>query len=251
MNDTDPDNTIDGVMPAEEMARLLSARESKGAWDAGAENVYAGHDTCPKHSGPESLRRRHGSGCTCRVVAQVDDDCDRALVAAAPHLAESGLALHAEVARLRAEREAFHNGLRTALAKGVGEPDSDIARAARSDAELNEAYERWVAVGMHGLVGLSLYRRNNAGEVEFVRHGTQEEDDAHIITFQTALRAMTRWRDAATSFATTFASWWMTMTALGAPGLPEDRRDQLTAEAREITRKMLKLCGGNGAEVGQ
>lgn len=102
MNDTDPDNTIDGVMPAEEMARLLSARESKGAWDAGIENVYAGHDTCPKHSVPESPRYRYGLGCTCKIVAQVDDDCDRALVAAAPHLAESGLALHAEVARLRA-----------------------------------------------------------------------------------------------------------------------------------------------------
>ena len=102
MNDTDPDNTIDGVMPAEEMAQLLSARESKGAWDAGAANVYAGHDTCPEHSAPESPRYRYGLGCTCKIVAQVDDDCDRALVAAAPHLAESGLALHAEVARLRA-----------------------------------------------------------------------------------------------------------------------------------------------------
>lgn len=89
---------------AEEARALREGRESKGAWDAGAEAVYAGHDTCPRHKPPADggdLRAR----CECRAIGTVVRDGDRALCAAAPALTEEVEALHTEIAVATKERD--------------------------------------------------------------------------------------------------------------------------------------------------
>lgn len=67
-------------------ARALRDARTPGAWDAGAVRVYAGHDSCPKH---KTTPPTHGQGCTCRAIADVYEDGDRALCAAAPDLADT------------------------------------------------------------------------------------------------------------------------------------------------------------------
>jgi len=81
-----------------QMAReLRKGRESKGAWDAGADNLYAGHDTCPRHRGDAANERIR---CECRAVGVIHKDGDRALCAAAPGLTEEVEHLTAECERL-------------------------------------------------------------------------------------------------------------------------------------------------------
>ncbi len=87
------------IYTAAEARALREGRESVGAWDAGAGNIYAGHDTCPRHRGDAANQRIR---CECRAVGAVDGDGDRALAAAAPDLAASVEHYAAENARLRA-----------------------------------------------------------------------------------------------------------------------------------------------------
>lgn len=91
------------IISAEEARALREGRESFGAWDAGAGNIYAGHDTCPRHKAPGDggdLTAR----CECRAIGAVDRDGDRNLAAAAPDLAATVEHLHARAER--AERAA-------------------------------------------------------------------------------------------------------------------------------------------------
>jgi len=87
------------IYTADEARALREGRESTGAWDAGAGDIYAGHDTCPRHRGDAANQRIR---CECRAVGAVDGDGDRALAAAAPDLAASVEHYAAENARLRA-----------------------------------------------------------------------------------------------------------------------------------------------------
>ena len=97
------------VTPAEAQ-EMLDGRESKGAWDAGAESVYAGHNTCPRHRGDAANERIR---CECRSIARVDLDGDRALMAAAPDLAATVAAEPARIAAaVAAERAAIVAWLR-------------------------------------------------------------------------------------------------------------------------------------------
>ena len=127
------------IISAEEARALREGRESKGAWDAGAEAVYAGHDTCPRHKAPGDggdLTAR----CECRAIGAVDRDGDRNLAAAAPDLAATVEHLHARAER--AERAATDvekerdEALRGVIPRGYVALTSIDAAAAIVDAEL-------------------------------------------------------------------------------------------------------------------
>ena len=163
--------TTNDTMTADEAQRLLDGREAKGRWRSGSverEGKVWAHD-------PDALGG-HGVGEVCIFNANMHapHNGNRALCAAAPKLAASVVALHAQFAQvtaerdalraraelaeaeradalseltrvtrerdaLRVEREAFHNGLRTALAKDRGEPidlDAIEARARATGVDL-------------------------------------------------------------------------------------------------------------------
>ena len=130
------------IISAEEARALREGRESFGAWDAGAGNIYAGHDTCPRHKAPGDggdLTAR----CECRAIGAVDRDGDRNLAAAAPDLAATVEHLHArlrpwqdaaaDATTLRTRAEAERDALR-AIIDGRTTPPTDAEIAAHDHA---------------------------------------------------------------------------------------------------------------------
>lgn len=135
-----------------EALALADGRESKGAWDAGAGRLYAGHDTCPnhRHDPPNTAAR-----CSCRAVGNVDGDGDRALCAAAPDLAAS-VAHHDARAEKADAWAAQHAVALRVVALWLGGPHQsshpdDVAALARAKgAELDAAREMFAAEEAYG-----------------------------------------------------------------------------------------------------
>ena len=113
------------TVSAEEARALREGRESFGAWDAGAGNIYAGHDTCPRHKAPGDggdLTAR----CECRAIGAVDRDGDRNLAAAAPDLAATVEALVKVAENLLKRAEAAEKELAAATEKLTRRLEADF-----------------------------------------------------------------------------------------------------------------------------
>ena len=92
------------VMSADEAQRLLDGREAKGRWRTGTvehEGKVWAHD--PDALGGASV----GEVCIFLANKHYPHNGNRALCAAAPRLAASVIALHAQLAQVTAERDAL------------------------------------------------------------------------------------------------------------------------------------------------
>lgn len=101
----------------------------------------------------------------------------------------------------REARRGFLRALYETIAAGIGRPGPAFPRAARGDEELAEAFAVWKRVGLHGSVGLALYRRDERGAYAFSRMASQGEDDAFVRLHHTTLAAVLAWRGAAEAAA--------------------------------------------------